>query len=84
MKKIILASFFLLSIMSFANSRYVERCKVLDANRCRSLNSGKVFNFINPIFLSNGLFRETKGIVKVTFEGKGYYNLEAIDFDIVE
>ena len=82
MKKIILASFFMLSILSF--SRYVERCKVLDANRCRSLSSGKVFNFINPIFLSNGLFRETKEIVKVTFEGEGYRNLEAIDFDIVE
>ena len=82
MKKTILTIFFMLSILSF--SRYVEKCKVLDANRCKSLNSGKVFNFINPIFLSNGLFRETKGIVKVTFEGKGYYNLEAIDFDIVE
>ena len=38
MKKIILASFFLLSILSF--SRYVERCKVLDARRCKSLSSG--------------------------------------------
>ena len=85
MKKIILASFFLLSIMSFANSRYVERCKVLDAHQCKSLNSGKVFHFgPTPPFLGNGLFRGTKGIVRITFEGEGYRNLEFIDWEIVE
>ena len=74
MKKIILASFFLLSIMSFANSRYVE-----------SLNSGKVFHFgPTPPFMGNGLFRGTKGIVRITFEGEGYRNLEFIDWEIVE
>lgn len=83
MKKIILASFFLLSILSF--SRYIERCKVLDAHRCKSLSSGKIFHFGPvPPFMGNGLFRGTKGIVKITFNGNGYKNLEYIDWDYVE
>ena len=83
MKKIILASFFLLSILSF--SRYIERCKVLDARRCKSLSSGKIFHFgPAPPFMGNGLFRGTKGIVKISFNGNGYQNLEYIDWDYVE
>ena len=71
MKKIILTSFFLLSIFSF--SRY------------KSLSSGKIFHFGPvPPFMGNGLFRGTKGIVKITFNGNGYKNLEYIDWDYVE
>ena len=83
MKKIILVGFLMLSILGF--SRYVERCKVLDAHRCKSLSSGKVFHFGPvPPFMGNGLFRGTKGIVKITFNGNGYKNLEYIDWDYVE
>jgi len=83
MKKIILVGFLALSMLSF--SRYIERCKVLDAHRCKSLSSGKVFHFGPvPPFMGNGLFRGTKGIVKITFNGNGYKNLEYIDWDYVE
>ena len=62
MKKIILAGFLALSMLSF--SRYIERCKVLDAHRCKSLSSGKVFHFgPAPPFMGNGLFRERKSII---------------------
>ena len=83
MKKIILVGFLMLSMLSF--SRYIERCKVLDAHRCKSLSSGKIFHFGPvPPFMGNGLFRGTKGIVKITFNGNGYKNLEYIDWDFVE
>ena len=82
MKKIILVSFFLLSILSF--SRYIERCKVLDNYKCKSLSSGKIYHFNIPIFMGNNPFRGTKGIVKVTFNGNGYQNLDAVDWELVE
>ena len=34
--------------------------------------------------MGNGLFRGTKGIFKITFNGNGYKNLEYIDWDYVE
>ena len=76
MKKIILASFFLLSIFSF--SRYIERCKVLDAYRCKSLSSGKIFHFSEPHFYGKLMYGE---VFHVTFEGKGYKNLRFIDLN---
>jgi hypothetical protein len=76
MKKIILASFFLLSILSF--SRYIKRCKVIDPHRCKSLSSGKIYHFSEPSFYGRGMYGE---IVHVTFDGEGYKNLNTIDVD---
>ena len=79
MEKIILASFFLLSILSF--SRYIERCKVIDPHRCKSLSSGKIYHFSEPYFYGGLMYGE---VLHVTFEGKGYKNLKFIDMDFVE
>ena len=76
MKKIILASFFLLSILSF--SRYIKRCKVIDPYRCKSLSSGKIFHFSEPSFYGRGMSGE---IVRVTFDGEGYKNLNPIEVE---
>ena len=66
----------MLSMLSF--SRYVERCKVIDSYRCKSLSSGKIFHFSEPWFYGRAF---NDAILKITFEGKGYKNLELIDFN---
>jgi len=76
MKKIILVGFLMLSMLSF--SRYVERCKVIDSYRCKSLSSGKIFHFSEPYFYGKLMYGE---VFHVTFEGKGYKNLKFIDLN---
>lgn len=69
MKKIIFASFLLLSILSY--SRFVEECRIVASNACISVQSGKRFHFRGYPFGN----RDRGDVHRVIFDGKGYNNL---------
>ncbi len=85
MKKLILCLFFTLSIFSLSsqNLRVVEKCKITSKGtdkkgklyvNCKSLESGKVFNFTS--LLKESWVKFSSGTVfRMEFYGSGYKNL---------
>ena len=80
MKKLIFGAFLLFSVIGF--SRYVERCRITGPLSCKSLDSGKVFNFDKEKSEWFNINQEGY-IYKVTFYGDGYDDLILTDFEYV-
>lgn len=80
MKKLILLLFIMTGMLSF--SRYVERCRITGPLSCKSLDSGKVFNFDKEKSEWFNINQEGY-IFKVTFYGDGYDDLILTDFEYV-
>lgn len=77
MKKMILLIFLMLGVLSF--SRIVNKCEVITPYSCRSLESGKVFNFNWDMYTFSN---ETIGnVYRVEFYGEGYEDLTLTDLE---